>query len=133
PPIPPIPSLLSFLHEPDAAFYKARCLPQLMTQTYSSSAIYLNHPEGFYFADQVLPDFPGRVFRLKMSLGWHPRAVKKQLKTLGITRTNVLQRKFSLSAQAIREALDIREGGDLFLIATEIEGERQLFLAERVQ
>ncbi|MBE6325376.1 MAG: hypothetical protein E7074_10490 [Bacteroidales bacterium] len=65
---------------------------------------------------------PGRVFRVKI-------ASKEELKTLN--QANVICRNYPMSAEALKKKLRVRDGGEKYVIASQIGSKPVLFLGVR--
>ena len=65
---------------------------------------------------------PGRIFRVKI-------ASKEELKTLN--QANVICRNYPMSAEALKKKLGVRDGGEKYVIATQIGSKPVLFLGVR--
>ena len=65
---------------------------------------------------------PGRIFRVKI-------ASKEELKTLN--QANVICRNYPMSAEALKKKLRVRDGGEKYVIATQIGSKTVLFLGVR--
>ena len=65
---------------------------------------------------------PGRIFRVKI-------ASKEELKTLN--QANVICRNYPMSADALKKKLRVRDGGEKYVIATQIGSKPVLFLGVR--
>ncbi|GAB4402375.1 MAG: hypothetical protein OHK0039_00300 [Bacteroidia bacterium] len=127
----PPPTDIAGIFEPDAAFYHARCIPDLLSR--HPHTLVLNHPRGFAFAATPLPaDLPGRSFAVHDAQPYRPRALRKWLAQQGIDRAHILQRHFPDSAATIRKALGLAEGGTDFLICTTWGREHWLYRATRL-
>lgn len=121
----------SFILEPDAAFYKARLPDRLFQQEFPQIKGKLNHSEGFFFAqNQPEQAFPGRIFKILDRFPFKPKLLKRQF---GKQPINVIKRHFPMTVKEIRQKLQLREGGDQFLICSLIRDQKLLFLAEIVK
>ncbi len=119
------------LIEPDVAFYKAGIAPHYFATALPELKGAMNHPQGYFFANQILSDFPGRQFEILHHFPYKPKAIRKWLKQKGIQRVNVSKRYFPLATREIRSALAVSEGGEEFLLFTVWNGEKYAFYARR--
>lgn len=107
---------LDYLYEPDAALLKAgafKCLAQRF-------GLYKLHPNThLYTSTQVLPDWPGRSFRVEAVLKYDRRAVQSALPD---GRANVAVRNFPDTAEAVRKKLGLKDGGDGYLFGATVAG-----------
>ena len=124
---------VSFIIEPDVAFYKARMLPSFYDAFLSHSEPLLTASNGFFLSKiKVENSIPARIFSIKETFDYQPKKIISYLKSLNINALNVVQRNFPFSTQQIRTALKVKEGGDLFLICTLVNDKKMACLAERL-
>ena len=74
---------------------------------------------------------PARVFKILETFDYQPKKIKNQFKILNINALNVVQRNFPFSTQQVRTALNLKEGGELFLICTLVNERKVVWLAEK--
>ena len=108
-------SPFTFLYEPNAAILKAGAY-KLVAQRFGLHKLDVN--THLYCSDTLVPDFPGRVWRI---------TEKQDLK-----QANVLTRNYPLSPEALKEKLHLKDGGTAFVIGCRVAGKPTLFYAERV-
>ncbi len=118
-----------YILEPDVAFYKARKTAELAQRIFADQKGGFNHPEGYFFAEKVPDNFPGRVFRVLESFPFQPKKIKK---ALGKGPLNISKRYAQLSVKEIRSKLGISEGGIHFLLCTTWEKKVYIYLAEQL-
>jgi THUMP domain-like/Conserved hypothetical protein 95 len=128
------------LIEPDVAFYKARFLPTFFAYYLNINQSFLTASNGFVlstecpvlerqFREMGIPSC--RVFKILETFDYQPKKIMERFKALSIKTLNVVQRNFPFSTQDIRTALKVKEGGDLFLICTLLNGKKKAWLAQR--
>ncbi|MEO0896165.1 MAG: RsmD family RNA methyltransferase [Bacteroidota bacterium] len=123
----------SILLEADVAFYKGRCFSQLMGRYFPAVSGRFTHPMGFFLTEGAqVEDFPGRQFSIKEVFEYKPRLLKRELKKRGMKTIHVIQRNFFQSVANIRQQLSLKEGGRMYLICTEVDGQSKAFLCERL-
>ena len=123
---------MNFINEPDVAFYKARMLPSFYDVFLKNNEAFLTSKNGFFLSKSIGSEkISARVFKILETWEYHPKKIKGQLKTLNINTLNVVQRNFPFSTQQIRTALNVKEGGDLFLICTLVNSQKVVWLAEK--
>jgi SAM-dependent methyltransferase len=126
--------------EPDVAFYKARFLPTFFAYFADAEKAYLTASNGFVlstecpvlehqFREMGIP--ASRVFKILEVFDYQPKKIIERLKLLKINALNVVQRNFPFTTQQVRTALKLKEGGELFLICTLVDGKKVAYLAER--
>lgn len=123
----------NFIIEPDVAFYKARMLPSFYEVFLKNDEALLTSNNGFFLSKNTQSKtMPARVFKILETFDYHPKKIKTQLKALNINTLNVVQRNFPFSTQQIRTVLNVKEGGELFLICTLVNSQKVVWLAERI-
>ncbi|MEZ4777011.1 MAG: class I SAM-dependent methyltransferase [Bacteroidia bacterium] len=124
--------LPNFIAEPDVAFYKARKVSALFSLYFPQWQGALNYPDGFFLSDTVKGEhFPGRIFEVISAHPYKPRQIQKYLKSLQISRINIVKRHFPQTTKVIRQQLHIQEGGEDFLICTTLKEKNWCFHAKR--
>ena len=116
----------SYLYEPHAALMKASAY-KLIAQRYDMAQLDVN--SHLYTADRLVGDFPGRVFRVAQEVRLR-RPVLHGLLPDG--RVHVVTRNYPVAAADLQRQLGLSEGGDRYLIATTVAGQRCGFLCERL-
>lgn len=107
------PQPLAFLYEPNATLLKAGAF-KLIAERYHMQKL---HPNShLYTADQWVPDFPGRGFRIVQVCGFG----KKELRALcnTVDQANLTIRNFPGSVAELRKRLKLKEGGEAYWFAT---------------
>ena len=109
-------SVFSFLYEPNAAILKAGAY-KLVAQRFGLTKLDVN--THLYCSEELVPDFPGRVWKI----------VEKQ----GLKQANILCRNYPLTPDQLKKKLHhLRDGGTDFVIGCRVAGKPTLFYAERV-
>lgn len=109
------PSVFSFLYEPNAAILKAGAY-KLIAERFNLHKLDVN--THLYVSKTLIPNFPGRVWRI---------TEKQDLK-----QANVLCRNYPLSPEQLKKKLHLRDGGTVYIIGCRINGKPTLLTAERV-
>ncbi|MEL6254476.1 MAG: methyltransferase domain-containing protein [Bacteroidota bacterium] len=123
---------IHFVWDADAAFYKGRMLAQLFAKYFPQAKGFIESERSFFFSTEPASvDFPGRMFKVEATFPYKPKALKKHFKTAGIKRAEIIQRDFPFSTKAIRKQLGLSAGGDTYLLACVIKGERQILICSR--
>jgi len=129
----PVPANPSYVYEPDVAFYKGQCLPQWFADQ-NIANIGLTHAMGFFLGEgEQWKNFPGRSFSIKAIHPFKPKQLKRYFKAQPIQVAHIIRRNFPLTVKQIRQQLNMQEGGDAYLICTEVNGKKQLFECERLR
>ncbi len=121
-----------YLCEPDPAFYKLSHLGALGESYYRYWPRELSHPKGYYLSTELPKDWPGRTFRLIEQFPFKPKLLKKALAQRKLNQLHVMRRNFPLTVAQLRQKLQLKEGGKLYLICTTWRGDRVAWLGERV-
>ena len=115
-----------YLYDPHAALRKGGCY-RLLAQRYRLAQ--LAPATHLFTSSALLPDFPGRVFRVIQELPLNRKAVRAVLPD---GKAHVVVRHFPVEAAALQRQLGLAEGGHLFVVAT-TAGTRHLgLLCERI-
>ena len=109
----------NFIYEPSAAILKAGAY-KLVAERFGLHKLDIN--THLYASDTLVPDFPGRIWKIAESQ--EPKA-KRQ--------ANVLIRNYPLTPEQLKKKLHLRDGGTAFVIGCRIAGKPTLFFAERVE
>ena len=105
-----------YLLIPDVTLYKAR-----LVQAYASRCgCTAPSPGGYCFGDRIPANFFGRAYPIREMLPYQPKILKRHFKQAGITRCNLLKKEFPHNADAIAQALGIRQGGTRYAAFTRI-------------
>lgn len=120
---PCTPLLKSYLYEPNASVLKAGAFRSLAL-LYKVEKL---HPNShLYTSDSLLPDFPGRKFRIDSSCGFSKKEVKEML--AAGKKANLTVRNFPATVAELRKRLKLAEGGDTYLFATTLADERKVLI-----
>ena len=125
-----------YLYEPNASVMKAGCFDEL-TQRYQVSPV---APNSHLFLSSVeIADFPGRKFQISSISSMNKKDVKQTLSEIfghqeaPLKRANISVRNFPLSADALRQRLQLKDGGDIYIIATTLaNGQHRLFFCRKI-
>ncbi len=115
-----------YLYEPNAALMKAGAFRCVATRF----ELHKLHPNShLYTSDNLLPDFPGRVFEVTDAFTFGKKQCAERLK--GITAANVAVRNFPLSAPDLQKRLSLKDGSDHYLFGTTFYGGEKMLLCCR--
>ena len=116
-------SVSSYLYEPNSALMKAGCF-KLLAERYGIGKLHKN--SNLYTSEQLVPDFPGRVFQVE---GWSPYNKKvRQTLLSDVGKASIAVRNFPLSVAELRKALKISDGDESYLFATTLKGEEKVLI-----
>lgn len=118
-----------YLYEPNVAILKAGC-PNVLTSVHGVCKL---HPDShLYTSDELVTDFPGRIFEVEGAGGFSKPEIKALLGSL--KKANITIRNFPDSVQQLRKRLKLSEGGDVYLFATTLlDGSKTLVQCRKAQ
>lgn len=114
-----------FIYEPNASIMKGS--PYKLMSTTNKIAI-LDRNTHLYTSDDLIPDFPGRIFEIEKQISLNKKHIIKELPN---RKAHVISRNHPMTAEEIRRQTSIKEGGDKFIIATTVHHTHQAFLCSR--
>lgn len=121
-------TLRTYLYEPNTAVLKAGAFRSI---AYIYKVEKLHPNTHLYTSDRLIPDFPGRTFRITASCGFGKRELKELLGEE--RRANLTVRNFPATVAELRRRLKLSEGGTRYLFATTVGGEKRLIEGEKVR
>ena len=102
-----------YLYEPNVTLLKAG-LFKIPTKMYSVRKL---HPDSHHYTSQeLIPNFPGRTFKVDGLSSFNKKELKHFLKY--ITQANLTVRNFPIGAVELKKKLQIADGGEVFMFAT---------------
>ena len=117
-----------YLYEPGSACMKAAPF-KLLSQRYNIKKLHRN--SHLYTSDELVSDFPGRIFEVINVVPFDKKAKKSLFET---TRqqdnktTSVTVRNFPLSADELRKHLGVKDGDDFYIFGTTMKGEKKVLV-----
>jgi hypothetical protein len=116
-------NIKKYLYEPNSSLMKSGAF-KLISQRFAIDKLHVN--SHLYTSDNLISDFPGRVFEV---VGFAPfnKKVKKVLLS-DITEASVAIRNFPLSANELRKSLNLKESDKNFLFGTTLIGEKKVVI-----
>ena len=117
--------ICEYIYEPNAAIIKAGAF-RLVSERYQLHK--LDHNTHLYTADQLIEDFPGRVWKVIAQ----PIKNQRDIAALGIQRAAILTRNYPLTPEELRKKFKVQESDSHFLIGARIACKPILLLAKRV-
>ena len=119
-------SLHSYLYEPNASVPKAGAF-RSVSYIYKVEKL---HPNShLYTSDRLIPDFPGRKFKITGQCGFNKKEMKEMIGTE--KKANLTVRNFPAGVAELRKRLKLAEGGDTYLFATTLADEKKVLIACR--
>ena len=112
-----------YLYEPNASLMKSGAF-KLISQRFGIEKLHVN--SHLYTSDNLVSDFPGRIFEV---VGFAPfnKKIKKEL-LYDITEASVAIRNFPLSANELRKNLNLKESDKNFVFGTTLIGEKKVVI-----
>lgn len=119
-------SLLLYLYEPNAAIMKAGAFKSIAVQYGIEKLGIHSH---LYTSEQLIDPFPGRTFEIREVIPFQSKTLKSL--SARYPKANISVRNFPLTVEALRQRTGIREGGDVFLFATQLADDRKVIIEGR--
>jgi 16S rRNA G966 N2-methylase RsmD len=117
------PTIKRYLYEPNASLMKSGAF-KLISQRFGIEKLHVN--SHLYTSDNLISDFPGRIFEV---VGFAPfnKKIKKELLN-NITEASVATRNFPLSANELRKNLNLKESDKNYVFGTTLMGEKKVMI-----
>lgn len=116
-------TIKKYLYEPNAALMKAGAF-KLVSQRFGIDKLHIN--SHLYTSDNLISDFPGRVFEVVGSAPFSKKIKKELLKD--VAEASVAVRNFPLSANELRKSLNLKESDENFVFGTTMMGEKKVVI-----
>lgn len=116
-----------YLYEPHAALMKSGPF-NLLCQRYNVKKLARN--THLYTSSELIEDFPGRVFEVRQSISLNAKSVHCVLPN---GKAHVVSRNYPIAAEALQKQLKLREGDELFVVATTVGVQKVGLLCRRVR
>ncbi len=107
------PNIGKYLYEPNTSILKAGAYKSI-AHRYKLSKLHAN--SHLYTSDNLVVDFPGRIFEVQDAISMNKQELKKTL--TGITHANITVRNFPLTVDDLRKRLKLKDGGSTYIFAT---------------
>lgn len=117
--------MATYLYEPHAALMKGGCF-RMLSQNYGIAQLARN--THLYTSEQLIDNFPGRVFRVVQPATLTAKAMRSLLPE---GKAHVITRNYPLSAESLQQKLKLREGGTCFIIAATLGSRPMGWLCEQ--
>lgn len=111
-----------YLYEPNAALMKAGPF-KLLSQCEALDKLARN--SHLYTNDSLDQHFPGRIFSVIADIKPTCKEVQKWIPDM---KAHVVTRNYPMAAADLQKQLGLKEGGDLFVVATTVGREKKLFI-----
>lgn len=117
------PTIHHYLYEPNTSIMKSGAF-KLISQRFGIDKLHIN--SHLYTSDNLISDFPGRVFEVVVFAPFNKKVKKELLKD--ITEASVGTRNFPLTANELRKALNLKESDKNFVFGTTLMGEKKVVI-----
>ncbi len=116
-------NIQKYLYEPNSSLMKSGAF-KLISQRFAIEKLHVN--SHLYTSDNLISDFPGRIFEV---FGFAPfnKKIKKEL-LKDITEASVATRNFPLSANELRKNLNLKESDKNFVFGTTLVGDKKVVI-----
>ncbi len=112
----------TYIYEPNAAILKAGLFKEIAIDFKLNKL----HPNThLYTTEQLVVDFPGRVFKLKGGENFNKKAIAPYLDN---KKANITTRNFPYAVAQIKKKLGVKDGGNIYLFATTLMDEKLAIL-----
>jgi hypothetical protein len=119
-------SPLEFIFEPNASLLKAGAF-RIAASRFALAK--LHSSTHLYTSNNLLEDFPGRIFKVEAILKSDPKIIAQHFPD---GKANVITRNYPLSVDALKKKLKLNDGGEKYLLAFTGPGEKFLCKASRI-
>lgn len=116
-------TIRKYLYEPNSSLMKAGVF-RLVSQSFNIDKLHVN--SHLYTSDNLIQDFPGRVFEVVAFSNFDKKVKKELLKD--IMRASVVTRNFPLSANDLRKNLGLQESDGTFVFGTTMRGDKKVII-----
>lgn len=112
-----------YLYEPNASILKAGAFKSV-AGAYHLQKLHIN--SHLYTSDEFVAGFPGRIFKVEAFFLPNNRNLKSFLRET--KKANITVRNFPMTVAEIRRKTGLQEGGDVYLFATTLSGEKKVWI-----
>jgi hypothetical protein len=103
--------IMTFIYEPNVALLKAGAF-KLVSQRFHLDKLHIN--THLYTSNELIVEFPGRIFRIDAVLKADHKSV---LSHLPAAKANIIVRNYPSTPEALRKKLKLADGGDHYVLA----------------
>jgi hypothetical protein len=116
----------TYLYEPNASLLKAGAF-KITGNVFNLKKLHIH--THLYTSDQLIADFPGRVFQVEALIKNDRKIVQAYFPQ---NKANVVTRNYPLKAEELKKKVGLQDGGDKFLIGFSGQQEKYLAVASRI-
>ena len=113
----------TYLYEPNASILKAGGFNSV-SNAFSVKKLHKN--SHLYASDELISDFPGRVFKIQNLFSPNKKNIREFLSET--KKANVAVRNFPMSVEEIRKKTGLKEGSEVYLFATTYNNEEKVWV-----
>ncbi|REH47568.1 putative methyltransferase [Tenacibaculum gallaicum] len=103
---------LKYLYEPNAAILKSGGFNEIASQQKIGK---LHQHSHLYTSENLIEDFPGRIFKINNVFAYNKKRIKKQITE---SKANITTRNFPKTVAQIRKETKFKDGGNTYLFFT---------------
>jgi hypothetical protein len=112
-----------YLYEPNASILKAGAF-RSVARMYALRKLHVN--SHLYTSDKLVENFPGRIFKVEAFFTPNRKNIKAFSQET--KKANITVRNFPATVAEIRRKTGLEDGGDTYLFATTLAGERRVWV-----
>ena len=116
--------VLAYLYEPNCCIMKGGAFPTLAKA--SPELLKLGQNTHLFTSAEPHHGFPGRAFKVVETIPFKGKHIKQLHKQY--PKANISTRNFRLPAHELKKKLRIADGGDTYIFATTLPGDRQVLV-----
>ena len=122
-------TLRTFLYEPNTSVLKAGAFKIIGSRF---NLYKLNPNSHLYTSDELISNFPGKVFRITDHTSFNKKDLHSFLSDM--KKANIVVRNFTMTAVELHKRFKLADGGDDYLFATTLEnGQHTIIRGEKLQ
>lgn len=107
--------VMQYLYEPDVTLMKAGAWGDLCSRF---PVCQLDHDTRLMTADELIEDFPGRIFIVEEQMPFSSKVAKRLKRS--IPQANIATRNFIMTADELRRRTGIKDGGEVYLFGVKV-------------
>jgi 16S rRNA G966 N2-methylase RsmD len=115
--------LENYLYEPNVSILKAGGFNSV-SNAFSVKKLHKN--SHLYTSNELMTDFPGRIFNIKNVFSPSKKNIRQLLSET--KKANIAVRNFPMPVDEIRKKTGLKEGGDVYLFATTLSNEEKMWV-----
>lgn len=117
----------TFLYEPNASILKSGAFKSIAKRFTVNKLAPSTH---LYTANELLSDFPGRIFKVDHITKPEPKLIHSLIPN---KKANIITRNYPLSAEALKKKLKLMDGGDYYILAFSSSKQKYVTICSRIQ